>query len=174
MNMQHGAPNSSELFVEAGVVPVGGVMTPTPAEVAGLRSFIDIYAKGKRAKADSDKQRVQHYDINLAIIGRQLEMPPADNGKYATSMRFGLAAYTEDGALLNGTEITVKNTIPAAQYQKIVSEGYHASMVFPVPEEAVSLRIAVRDEIGNRIGTIEVPLPIAAPKNSSTAPPPAK
>jgi hypothetical protein len=77
-------------------------------------------------------------------------------------MRFGLAAYTQDSELLNGTEISVRNALPAAQYQKIVSEGYHASMVFAVPEEAVSLRIAVRDEIGNRIGTMEVPLPIAA------------
>ncbi len=120
-------------------------------------------------KITPDQGKVQHYDINLAIIGRQLQMPPTETGQYATAMRFGLAAYTQDGELLNGTEISVKNALPPAQYQKIVSEGYHASMVFAVPEEAVSLRIAVRDEIGNRIGTMEVPLPIAAPRNNSPA-----
>jgi hypothetical protein len=82
-------------------------------------------------------------------------------------MRFGLAAYTENSELLNGAEVSIKNSIPAAQYQKIQSDGYHASMVFVVPEEAISLRIAVRDEIGNRLGTIEVPFPIPAPKNGT-------
>lgn len=169
MNMQHGAPGSSELFFEAGVVPVGTAMAASPAEMEGLKMFLQNNARGKRSKLVGDQEKVQHYDINLAIIGRQLEMPLIGEGKYATSMRFGLAAYTEDSELLNGTEISVKNALPTAQYQKIVSEGYHASMVFAVPLQAVSLRIAVRDEIGNRIGTIEVPLPLTAPKSVSPA-----
>ena len=169
MNMQHGAPSSSELFFEARIVPVGAVMEASPAEVEGLRAFLQTNAKGKRTKITPDQGKVQHYDINLAIIGRQLQMPPTEKGQYATAMRFGLAAYTQDSELLNGTEVSVKNALPPAQYQKIVSEGYHASMLFAVPEEAVSLRIAVRDEIGNRIGTMEVPLPIASPKNNSAA-----
>jgi hypothetical protein len=96
-------------------------------------------------------------------------MPPTQNGEYATNMRFGLAAYTQDGELLNGTEVSIKNAIPQAQHQKIESEGYHASMIFVVPEEAVSLRLAVSDEIGKRIGTMEIPLPIPVPKNTTTA-----
>jgi hypothetical protein len=86
-------------------------------------------------------------------------------------MRFGLAAYTPESELLNGTEVRIKNAIPAAQYQKIQSEGYHASMLFAVPEGAVSLRMAVRDEIGKRIGTLEIPLPVpkdaAAPRTTT-------
>ena len=39
-------------------------------------------------------------------------------------------------------------------------------MLFAVPEDAVSLRLGVRDEIGKRIGTLEIPLPI--PKDSAT------
>jgi hypothetical protein len=103
---------------------------------------------------------VQHYDIDFAIVGRQLEMPPTESGEFATNMRFCLAAYTEDGALLNGIEVSVKNAITAAQYQMIESEGYHASMLFVVTEGAVSLRVAVRDEIAKRIGTLEIPLPV--------------
>jgi VWFA-related protein len=169
MNMQHGAPNSSELFFEAKVVPVGSVMTASPAEMDGLKSFLQIIGKAKRTKFVDDLEKVQHYDINLVMVGRQLEMPKTSNGKYATAMRLGLAAYTENSELLNGTEVSIKNSIPATQYQKIQSDGYHASMVFAVPEEAVSLRIAVRDEIGNRLGTIEVPLPIPPPKNTTAA-----
>lgn len=169
MNMQHGAPGSSELFFEASVVPVGGAMKASPAELAELKKFIEINAKGKRTKMTAGEQTVQHYDIDFAILGRQLEMPPAGNGRYSTDMRFGLAAYTDNSELLNGVEVSVKNTIPEAQYRKIESQGYHASMVFAAPEEAVSLRIAVRDEIGDRIGTIEVPLPIRAPRAAAAA-----
>jgi VWFA-related protein len=166
LNMQHGAPNSSELFFEAKVVPVGGVMTASSSEMDGLKSFLQIIGKVKRTKLADGPEQVQHYDINLVMVGRQLEMPKTSNGQYATAMRFGLAAYTENSELLNGTEVSIRNSIPEAQYQKIQSDGYHASMVFAVPVEAVSLRIAVRDEIGNRLGTIEVPLPIAAPKDT--------
>jgi VWFA-related protein len=165
MNMQHGAPNSSELFFEAKVNPVGGVMAASTDELEALNTFLQTKAKGLRTKGGSSPEKVQHYDINFAIIGRLLSMPPMQNGEYATNMRFGLAAYTQDGELLNGTEVSIKNAIPQAQYQKIESEGYHASMIFAVPEEAVSLRLAVSDEIGKRIGTMEIPLPIPVLKN---------
>lgn len=165
MNMQHGAPNSSELFFEAKVNPVGAAMAASKDEVETLRTFLQTKATGIRTKVANGPEMVQHYDINFAIIGRLLSMPPTQNGEYATNMRFGLAAYTQDGELLNGMEVSIKNAIPQAQYQKIESEGYHASMIFAVPEEAVSLRLAVSDEIGSRIGTMEIPLPIPVPKN---------
>jgi len=38
-------------------------------------------------------------------------------------------------------------------------------MIFIVPATAVSLRLAVSDEIGKRIGTLEIPLPLPDPKN---------
>jgi VWFA-related protein len=168
MNMQHGAPNSSELFFEAKVNPVGGAMAASTDEVETLNTFLQTKAKGLRTRVANGPEKVQHYDINFAIIGRLLNMPPTQNGEFATDMRFGLAAYTQDGELLNGMEVSIKNAIPQAQYQKIESEGYHASMIFVVPEEAVSLRLAVSDEIGKRIGTMEIPLPVPVPKNIPT------
>jgi len=167
MNMQHGAPNSSELFFEAKVNPVGGAMAASTDEVEALNTFLQTKAKGLRTRAANGPEQVRHYDINFAIIGRLLEMPKTQNGEYATNMRFGLAAYTQDGELLNGAEVSVKNAIPQAQYQKIESEGYHASMIFVVPEKAVSLRLAVSDEIGKRIGTMEIPLQSPSPKTST-------
>jgi VWFA-related protein len=180
MSMQHGAPNSSELFFEAKVTPVGGATVASADEVKTTQTFLQTNAKGLRTKTANgtglgqshlrrrDAMKVQHYDIDFAIVGRQLEMPPTESGDFATDMRFCLAAYTEDGELLNGMEVSVKNSIPAAQYQKIESEGYHASMLFVVPEGAVSLRMAVRDEIGKRIGTLEIPLPVPVPKDTGT------
>jgi hypothetical protein len=181
MNMQHGAPNSSELFFEAKVTAVGSATVASADEVKTMQTLPQTNGKGLRTKTANgtglgqahlrrrDAMKVQHYGIDFAIVGRQLEMPPTESGEFVTNMRFGLAAYTEDGELLNGMEVSVKNAIPAAQYQKIESEGYHASMLFAVPEGAVSLRLAVRDEIGKRIGTMEIPLPVPVPKDTTTA-----
>ncbi len=175
VTMQHGAPNSSELFFEAKVVPVGGAMAASPAEAESLRTFLETNAaqetlkgkgKPKPLKPLTGPLTVQHYDINLAILGPQLQMPPTANDRYSTDMKFGLAAFTADGDLLNGAEVTIKNAIPAAQYQKIETTGYHASMVFAVPQDAVSLRIAVRDQIGNHTGTIEIPIPLHVAQNA--------
>jgi hypothetical protein len=186
MSMLHGAPNSSGLFFEAKVTPVGGATVATADEVKTMQTLPQTNARGLRTKTANgagldqvhlrrrDAMKVQHYDIDFAIVGRQLEMPPTQSGEYATNMRFCLAAYTEDGELLNGMEVSTKNAIPAAQYQKIESEGYHASMLFVVPEGAVSLRMAIRDEIGKRIGTLEIPLPIPVPETAAAAVTPTK
>jgi VWFA-related protein len=186
MSMLHGAPNSSGLFFEAKVTPVGGATVATADEVKTMQTLPQTNARGLRTKTANgagldqvhlrrrDAMKVQHYDIDFAIVGRQLEMPPTQSGEYATNMRFCLAAYTEDGELLNGMEVSTKNAIPAAQYQKIESEGYHASMLFVVPEGAVSLRMAIRDEIGKRIGTLEIPLPIPVSETAAAAVTPTK
>jgi VWFA-related protein len=168
-NMQHGAPDSSELFFEVKIVPVGSPMPASTAEVDGLTAFLGTTARGKRTKTINGPTTVQHYEINLAVVGRQLDMPPVEVGKYFTNMRFGLAAYGENSELLNGMEVKVKNQISAEQYHAIQSQGYQASMLFVVPHGAVSLRIAVRDELGDRIGTMEVPLPVPELQRSSGA-----
>ena len=159
--MQHGAPISSELFFEAGVEPVGGVVSATAKEMEALGDFLATKTKSGKV-VDPEPVKVQHYEVSYAILGRQLELPVVGEGKYATSMTFALAAYAADSEILNGMEVSVKNTIPAAQYEKIKAEGYKAAMVFVVPVGATALRIAARDAIGGHVGTIEVPLPVVA------------
>ena len=169
LDMQHGAPDSSQLFFEAKAEPIGGVMQASPDEEEALRSFLETNAKINHAKTVRPLEKVQHYGVYVLLLGRQLDMPRTERGNYLTSMRYGLAAYTADGELLNGAEISVKNAIPPAQYQKIATEGYHTSIEFAVPVDATSLRIAVRDEIGNKIGSIEVPLPPAPAATTASA-----
>jgi len=168
--MQHGAPVSPELFFEASVNPVGGAMVATPAEMQALSEFIATKLKrGTKEPVATEPIKVQHYEVSYVILGRQLDLPPRGNGKYATNMTFALAAYSPDSLIVNGLEASVKNEIPEAQYQKIKAKGYHASLVFAVPVGATALRIAARDAIGNHMGTIEVPLPLPAVKSPPAA-----
>ncbi len=163
--MQHGAPISPELFIEVSVYPVGGVMTASGQEMEALREFVKTKTKrGSKAPVTPEPVKVQHYEVNYAALGRQLELPPVGNGKYATDMTFALAAYSPDSLILNGLEVSVKSQISEAQSRKIKTEGYHASMIFVVPVEASALRLAAMDVIGHHMGTVEVPLPLAALK----------
>jgi VWFA-related protein len=157
--MKHGAPISSELVFEASVNPLGGVVLANSEEEKQLTQFM-ADPKGKRASAPSPL-RVQHYRIDYVVLGRQLDMPEAGGGKYHSDMSFAVAAFTPDSLVVNGTEVAVKNDIPSTQYQKILSDGYHANLTFVVPVDATSLRMAVRDDVGNRMGSIEIPLPVA-------------
>jgi VWFA-related protein len=163
MDMQHGAPSMSELLFEANTTPIGPVVPALAPEMLNLKDFLSK-ARGRRVRDSGSTVNVQHYGVNMVILGRQLTMPLGSDGLYATDMHIGLAAYMRDGELLAGVEVNIKNNIPEEQYRKIREQGYHAAMTFVVPVDAQSLRIAVRDEIGNRIGTLEVPLPSAPTK----------
>jgi hypothetical protein len=167
--MQHGAPISSELFFEAEVYPLGGVAPATSKEMEQLSHFM----KSKKKEVDGPPMvNVQHYSIDYAILGRQLEMPEISAGKYKTAMIFAVAAFSPDSLIVNGTEVSVKNEIPEAQYKKIRTQGYHAELNFVAPVEATAMRIAVRDDLGNKIGSIEIPLPVAAPPATPASPAP--
>lgn len=160
--MQRGSPISSELLVEASVVPFGPVLDATPKELESLTQFMAVATKSRKKTGAEVAAipKVQHYEISYAVLGKQLALPPAPEGKFYTDMLFALAAYTGDNLIVNGLEVQVKNQIPAAQVTKIRSSGYHASMAFVVPVEARTLRLAARDVLGQHMGSIEIPLPV--------------
>jgi len=168
--MQHGSPISPELFFETSVYPEGGVVMASPEEMEALSEFLKT-KRGSKAPVSPASVKVQHYRVNYVVLGRQLTLPSTSNGKYATDMRFALAAYSPESLILNGLEVSVKNEVPLDQLLKIRTQGYHASMIFVVPVEASAMRLAAVDGIGNRMGTIEVPLPLAAPRQTTTVPP---
>jgi VWFA-related protein len=171
--MQHGAPISSELFFETGVYPLGSVMPATPNEMEQLTQFMKSRTKSKKPEAEPAAGiSVQHYRIDYAILGRQLDLPETPAGKYRTAMVLAVAAFTPDSLIDNGVEVSIRNEIPAAQYEKIRTQGYHASLTFVVPADASSLRIAARDDIGNKMGSIEIPLPVLPPPTTTPPSPP--
>jgi VWFA-related protein len=156
--MKHGAPISSELIFEASVNPIGGVTQATAEDMQQLSQFM-ADPKGKNATVPA-MVRVQHYRVDYVILGRQLDMPEVAEGKYRSEMLFAVGAFTPDSLLVNGTEVVVKNNITVTQYDKIRSQGYLANLNFVVPVDASSMRIAVRDDVGHRAGSIEIPLPV--------------
>jgi hypothetical protein len=66
----------------------------------------------------------------------------------------------------------VDETFPPKLLEQVRGGAYRARQGFDIPTRAAWLRLAVRDVVGNRIGSLEIPLPLAAesPAQSEAAP----
>ena len=95
-------------------------------------------------------------------------MPADDSGTHQASLELGLISYDEDGRKLNGVDTHIDDTIPAARYAKLLSDGYHVVQSVAVPVTASSIRLAVRDIRGSRVGSLEVQLPLAKTADDKT------
>jgi hypothetical protein len=154
--MKHGAPISSELFFEATVLPVEGVVPATAQEAAQLAQF--SATPSAREAAAGKPPMVRHYEVSFFILGRLLEMPALGNGKYDLKLGFGVAAFDADGLLQNGIEIQDNDPVGAEEHDRIKSGAYRTKLNVAVPLAARWIRIAVRDVADGRTGTLEVPL----------------
>jgi hypothetical protein len=97
-------------------------------------------------------------------------------------LEVAVAAFDDDGRMLNGLVEVSGKTDPVSGGQNSQSI-YRVQQQLDVPLNAISIRVAVRDISTDRLGALEVSLPLApepqaqaaAPAQSpSTAPAPAK
>ena len=88
-------------------------------------------------------------------------MQPGPGGVHKASIELGVLSYDQDGHKLAGVDSKIEDSIPAKRYALLPDEGYHLYQTVTIPLAASSVRLAVRDTVANRIGSIEVPLPLA-------------
>jgi VWFA-related protein len=158
-SLERGTPLSHDLFVEAHLEASGAPTPATPEQMQVLAQFGD--AQTKKTKAKTASVLMQQYVISYGLVARQLKMPADDSGVHEVSLEFGLISYDEDGRKLNGLDAHFDDPIPAANYARLLSDGYHVVQSVAVPVTASSIRFAVRDIRGNRVGSLEVTLPLA-------------
>jgi hypothetical protein len=104
--------------------------------------------------------------IGYGIFDPQLKALAARGGKTAT-LEFAAAAYDADGRLLNSM---LNDGLATAGDDEKGKSGalFHAEQELDVPPGAAWLRVAVRDKLNNRTGTLEVKLPLK-PETATTA-----
>jgi VWFA-related protein len=157
-SLERGTPLAHGLFLEAHLEASGPPVLATPQQMQVLLQYGDQQTKKTKAKT---AVLMQQYLISYGLIARQLEMPADDSGVHQASLEFGLISYDEDGRKLSGLDAHIDDTIPATRYAKLLSDGYHVVQSIAVPVTAASIRFAVRDVRGNRVGSLEVQLPLA-------------
>jgi VWFA-related protein len=167
-SLERGTPLSHGLFLEAQLEASGPPVPATPAQMQVLSQFEDLQTKRKAKTTPKAPVLMQQYLISYGLVARQLEMPTDDAGAHQASLEFGLISYDEDGRKLNGLDTHIDDTIPAPRYAKLASDGYHVVQSVAVPVTASSIRFAVRDIRGNRVGSLEVQLPLAKTAEDKT------
>jgi VWFA-related protein len=192
-NMQHGAPLTNQLLFKAHIRPVGSPARATPEQMAELVSGQPEYF---RARNNNHPRKallpveLQTYAIDYIVV---VERPKAPRAQPFV-MEVAAAAFDGDGVLLNGSVENAAESLSSAPEEGLqaVTESqpdsapqssstphqesgphvfHRAQQLFDVPANAKSIRLAVHDVTTDRVGAMEVPLPLARePETQADAP----
>jgi VWFA-related protein len=159
-NMRLGAPMVHDLIFSAHVHTDAPAAMATPEEMAQLQSEAEYFMTHHKNKPPKPlpPTRVLKYVADYRVFDPQLKMEEA-HGTNAM-LEFAMAAFDEDGHTLNGI-INDGMPMPSADPSEGKQGIYRIRQSLIVPANAVSIRIGVRDRASDRIGTLEVPLPLA-------------
>jgi VWFA-related protein len=170
-NMKHGEPMVHDLLFSAHIRADGIPASATPEQMAALADepgYFRTRHKDKPLKplAPIDLQK---YLIDYRVTDLALKSMPAQNAK-APAFEFAAAAFDADSVMLNG--VVSDATIDSATTPEAAKTGvFRVRQQIEVPVKATWIRIGVRDKLTNRMGTLEVQLPLApeAPQPSVTS-----
>jgi VWFA-related protein len=170
-NIKPGAPMLHDLVFSAHI-HTGGVSLATPAQMAQLQDQAAFFQAQQRNQSvrPTPPVKVQTYSIDYRVLDPEFKAQAARSGQQPT-LEFAVAAFDDDGKMLNGT---VNDGLPEAPTQSSENKArlfrLHQSLL--VPANAKSLRVGVRDRLNDRMGTLEVDLPLPPESVSKAAMPP--
>ena len=155
-NMQHGAPMVHDLVFGAHVEAVGAPGTGTPQQMA---QFADQPAFFRTRKRNATVKLLapivlQKYRVQYSVMASQLKLA---GGPAVPNLEVAIAAYDEEGIMLNAVVNVATGVESSAAAQ---SRSYQAEQAIFVPVNAATLRMAVRDRNTDRIGAMEIKLPL--------------
>jgi hypothetical protein len=93
--------------------------------------------------------KVQPYLIEYQVIAR------------VPNLEVAAGVYDDEGRLLNGDVEEATSEKPAPSDSAAKATYFRVQQKINVPANSVSLRLAVRDASTDRMGTMEIPLPLA-------------
>jgi VWFA-related protein len=156
-NIEHGAPILHDLLFSAHVSPEGEPQAASTEQMQALEDSPAYFKTRQRHKSTQLKPiKLQKYVIDYGVIDPQLKVAAAHNQK--ATLEFAAAAYSDDGILLNSM---LNRGVPSGNKSGDKSAAlFHAIQELDVPPGAAFIRVAVRDVLTNRTGTLEVRLPL--------------
>jgi VWFA-related protein len=159
-NIEHGAPMLHDLLFSAHVATKGSQVMATTDQMLQLEDSPAYFRTRHRDKPLKPLApvKLQKYVIDYGVIDAQLKSAAKHKGAPAM-LEFAAAAYDADGSLLNGM---LNEGLASAESDPGAKTGalFHAEQELDVPPGAAWLRLAIRDKLNNRTGTLELPLPL--------------
>jgi VWFA-related protein len=163
-NMKHGAPMLHDLLFSAHIRAEGSAVPATSEQMAQLADQ-SAYVSTRHKDKPLAPVDIQKYVIDYRVTAKsqtQAGQPAA--------YEFAAAAFDSESRMLNG--VVSNSEASSAPEPKPGDTGkptpFRALQQLNVPVNAAWIRIGVRDKLTNRMGTLEVHLPLAP-----ESPPPA-
>jgi VWFA-related protein len=166
--MQRGAPIARQVYFRAHVQALDSPHIATADQMDNMvNQPTYFHLRHKKHPSKPLKPVVlQSYLIEYQIIAR------------IPNLEVAAGVYDDDGSLLNGDVEEASSTNPTAPDPQAKFAYFRVQQKIDVPANAVSLRVGVRDLSTDRMGTMEISLPLAPepvlPIDSRTAAPSAK
>lgn len=167
-NIEHGAPMMHELLFSAHLSADGAPQMATKEEMMALVDTPAYFKTRKKNKPVSAPKpvKMQKYSIDYEVIDPQLKRLAATGGRQPV-LEFAAAAYDNEGRLLNSI---LNQGLPSGQKgAKAKTDAlFSAIQELDAPAGTAYIRLAVRDTLNDRTGTLEVKLPLkAAPEEQA-------
>lgn len=158
-NIEHGAPMLHDLLFSTHLATEGSPKMATTAQMQQLQDSPAFFRTRKKDQPVKPLEpvKLQKYRIDYGVIDSLLKRQAKQSGS-STVLEFAAAAYDADGRLLNS--VLNEGMPPADNGKDGKPTAFHAQQELEVPAGAASIRVAVRDKMTNRTGTLEVPLPL--------------
>ncbi len=155
-NMEHGAPEAHQLIFGAHLHTVGPPAKGTPEQMAMLADQ-PAFFKTRRRNAPAKPLapiELQKFAIDYTVMAHQLQVAGSDT---PLNLEIAAAAYDGDGRMLNAmVNLAAQGDAASTTLQR----AYRAQQELDVPLSAATIRVAVRDANTDRIGAMEVKLPL--------------
>jgi len=148
--MQHGAPTAREVYFRA---HVRASDSPHLATADQMENLVDQptyfqWRHKKHPKKPLAPIKLQSYQIDYQIIAR------------IPNLEVAAGVYDNEGRLLNGDVEEASSGNPKTSDARAKFTYFRVQQRIDVPETAVSLRLGVRDLSTDRMGTMEISLPL--------------
>jgi VWFA-related protein len=156
-NMQHGAPTAHQLVFVVQVHKVGAPEQGTPEQMAELATE-PAYFKSRRKSASPKPlppTPLQRYAFGFNIPKRQFEGEPTLN------LELAAAVFDADGRMMNAFVRVARRDFDQKPGGPDPVPFFLVEQELEVPLEATTVRLAVRDITNDRIGAMEIELPLA-------------
>jgi VWFA-related protein len=156
-NMAHGAPTAHRLVFVVQAHTIGVPVEGTREEMAELATE-PAYFKSRRKSAVVKLMSpipLQKYVFNFDIATRQFE------DESSLNIEIAAAVYDADGQMMNAFVRVAKKDLSGESGATDQPRFFRIDQELEVPLAATFVRLAVRDTTNDRVGAMEVKLPLA-------------
>ena len=164
-NMQHGAPTAHQLVFVVQAQMVGAPVEGTPEQMAELATEPAYFKSRRKAKAAKPlaPMPLQRDVFSFSIPTRQF------TGRTSLDLEVAAAVYDADGKMMNAVVGVGKKDLNQAAGATELPRFFRVEQELEVPLAAASIRFAVRDKTNDRLGAVEVALPLSPQGESPVA-----